>query len=159
MKTKIVYCKDDDRPGDGEHTKFDFLGYTFEPRRARNRWGKFFVSFLPARSDKAGKRIRATIRGWELPRKWGNRTLEDIALLVNPCVRGWLNYYGRYYRSVIVRELRYLNETLARWARRRFKGLRGHRRQAEYWLGRVARRETELFVHWQHGITPPMAGR
>ena len=57
-KTKIVYCKDDDRRGQHEHIKFDFLGYTFRPRRAKNRRGKFFVSFLPAISDKAAKAIR-----------------------------------------------------------------------------------------------------
>jgi len=61
-KTRIVYCKDDDRPGNFEQIKFDFLGYTFQPRRAKNRWGKFFVSFLPAISAKAAKSIRKTIR-------------------------------------------------------------------------------------------------
>src|SRR6266542_6092987 len=61
-KTRIVYCKDDGRPGEYEHVQFDFLGYTFQPRLAKNRWGKFFVSFLPAISTKAAKAIRKTIR-------------------------------------------------------------------------------------------------
>src|SRR5262249_31382947 len=52
-KTKIVYCKDDDRPGKHDQIKFDFLGYTFQPRRAKNRWGGYFVSFLPAISTKS----------------------------------------------------------------------------------------------------------
>ena len=65
-KTRIVYCKDDDRPGELEHVAFDFLGYTFQPRRAKNRWGTFFVSFLPAMSAKAAKRVRTTIRDWRM---------------------------------------------------------------------------------------------
>jgi len=59
-KTKIVYCQDDDRKSQHDHIQFDFLGYTFRPRRARNRWGKFFVSFLPAVSVKAAQAIRET---------------------------------------------------------------------------------------------------
>lgn len=54
-KTRVVYCKDDDRPGESESIKFDFRGYTFQPRRAKNRWGKYFVTFLPAMSAKAAK--------------------------------------------------------------------------------------------------------
>ena len=65
-KTRIVYCKDDDRPGKHDHVRFDFLGYTFQPRRAKNRRGKFFVSFLPAISTKAAKAVRKTIREWRL---------------------------------------------------------------------------------------------
>ncbi len=66
-KTRIVYCKDDDRRGDYPQIKFDFLGYAFRPRRAKNRWGKFFVSFLPAVSTKAASRIRYEHLGGLLP--------------------------------------------------------------------------------------------
>ena len=93
MKTRIVYCKDDDRRGEYEQTKFDFLGYTFQPRRARNRWGKHFVSFLPAISNKSAKTIRATIRKWRLVSTRSNQSLEDLARHVNPRVRGWMHYY------------------------------------------------------------------
>ena len=83
-KTKIVYCKDDDRPGQHEHIKFDFLGYTFRPRRAKNRWGKFFVSFLPAISTKAAKAIRKTIRDWRMASTRNNQRLEDLGALHQP---------------------------------------------------------------------------
>lgn len=112
-KTRIVYCKDDDRPKEYEHVAFDFLGYTFQPRRANNRWGKFFVSFLPAISPQAAKAIRQTIHEWRMASTSNNQRLEDLARLVNPAVRGWLNYYGRYYRSKCVHVLRHLNEALA----------------------------------------------
>lgn len=154
VKTRIVYCKDDDRRGEHEQISFDFLGYTFQPRRAKNRWGKFFVSFLPAISTKAAKTIRATIREWRMASHRNNQHLEDLARLVNPTVRGWINYYGRFYRSKCVLVLRHLNEVLATWARRKFKRLRRRERASMHWLGRIARREPNLFVHWQLGVRP-----
>jgi RNA-directed DNA polymerase len=153
-KTKIVYCQDSDRKGQHEHIKFDFLGYTFRPRRAKNRWGKFFVSFLPAISTKAAQAIQETIRNWRLAATRNNQSLEDIARLVNPSVRGWVNYYGRFYRSALTPALRHLERALVRWACRKYKRLRRHYPNAAHWLGRVARRAPQLFVHWQVGIRP-----
>lgn len=153
-KTKIVYCQDSDRRGKHDHIKFDFLGYTFRPRRAKNRWGKHFVSFLPAISDKAAKRIRATVRDWRLGASRNNQSLEEIARFVNPYVRGWVNYYGRYYRSALTPVLRHLERVLVYWVRRKFKRLRRHQRKATHWLGRVARREPGLLYSWQIGIRP-----
>ena len=153
-KTKIVYCQDSDRRGKHEHIKFDFLGYTFRPRRARNRWGKYFVSFLPAISNKAAKRIRATVRDWRLGANRNNQSLEEIARFVNPYVRGWVNYYGRYYRSALNPVLRHLERALVYWVRRKFKRFRRHQREATHWLGRVARREPGLLYSWRIGIKP-----
>ena len=153
-KTKIVYCQDSDRRGTHDHVQFDFLGYTFRPRRAKNRWGKHFVSFLPAISDKAAKGIRATIRSWRLGATRNNQSLEEIARLVNPYVRGWVNYYGRYYRSALTPALRHLERALVYWVRRKLKRLQRHQRRATHWLGRLARREPNLFYLWQIGIRP-----
>lgn len=157
-KTKIVYCKDDDRRGKYERIKFDFLGYTFQPRRAKNRWGRHFVSFLPAISTQAAKAVRRTIRDWRMASTRNNQTLEDLAQLTNPAVRGWMNYYGRFYRSKCVQVLRYLNLALARWARRKFKRFRRRERASMYWLGRIARRDRKLFVLWQLGVLPEAGG-
>lgn len=156
-KTRIVYCKDDDRPGEYEHITFDFLGYTFQPRRARNRWGKFFVSFLPAISGKAAKEIRQTIRDWRLASTRNNQSLETLAQRINPVVAGWLTYYGRYYRSRCVQVLHHLNRALIAWAQRKYRRFRRRERAAEYWLGRIARRNPRLFVHW-HLAVKPVAG-
>jgi RNA-directed DNA polymerase len=153
-KTKIVYCQDSDRKGQHEHIQFDFLGYTFRPRRAKNRWGKPFVSFLPGVSNKAGKAIRATILDWRLAATRNNQSLEDIAQLVNPSVSGWANYYGRFYRSALTPVLRHLERALIRWACRKYKRFRGHVTNAAHWLGRLARRDPNLFVLWQMGIRP-----
>lgn len=153
-KTRIVYCKDDDRPRQSDSVKFDFLGYTFQPRRAKNRWGKYFVSFLPAMSTKAAKAVRATIRDWRMASTRNNQCLEDLARLVNPVVRGWMNYYGRFYRSKCVQVLRHLNEALAAWVRRKYRKFRRRERASMYWLGRVARRDRTLFAHWELGVVP-----
>lgn len=158
MKTRIVYCKDDDRPGEHEHVKFDFLGYSFQPRRAKNRWGRYFVSFLPAISTKSAKAIRKTIREWRMASTRNNQRLEDLARLVNPVVRGWMNYYGRFYRSKCVQVLRHLNEALAVWARRKYKRLRRRERASMHWLGRIAQRDPKLFVLWQLGVQPEAGG-
>jgi RNA-directed DNA polymerase len=153
-KTKIVYCKDDDRRGDHEHTKFDFLGYTFRSRRAKNRWGKLFISFLPGVSTKAANSIRETIRSWRIGATRNNQSLEEIAQFVNPYVRGWVNYYARFYPSALTPVLRSLERSLVYWVRRKFKRFRYHQRQAVHWLGHVARREPNLFELWSHGIRP-----
>jgi RNA-directed DNA polymerase len=153
-KTKIVYCKDDDRRGSHENTSFDFLGYTFRSRRAKNRKGKLFISFLPGVSNKAAKSIRAKIRSWRLGSTRSNQTLEEIAKFVNPFVRGWVNYYGRFYRSALTPVLRSLERSLVYWVRRKFKRLRNHQRKAVHWLGCVAQREPQLFALWAHGIRP-----
>ncbi|MBA3709659.1 MAG: group II intron reverse transcriptase/maturase [Planctomycetes bacterium] len=153
-KTKLVYCRDDDRTEGHDITAFDFLGYTFRPRRAKNFRGKYFVSFLPAISQKSSKKIRQKIREWKIPRRRSAQTLEDIAALVNPSVRGWFNYYGKYYPSMVKLTLRHLERVLIKWARDKFKNLRYHKRQAYHFVGRLARKHPDLFVLWKIGVIP-----
>jgi RNA-directed DNA polymerase len=154
QKTKIVYCQDSVRRRKHEHIAFDFLGYTFRPRFARSRHGKFFWNFLPAMSSDAAKRIRQTVRGWQIPSR-AHQELEDIAKTIDPYVRGWMNYYGRYYRTECVQTLRYINLALAKWARKKHKHLRGHDRRSEHYLGRLSRRRPGLLALWKLGVRPP----
>jgi len=147
-KTKIVYCKDDDRRKDYLTTSFDFLGYTFRPRRSKNRWGKHFINFTPGISNKAAKAIRQQARCW----RWhlrSDKSLEDLSRMFNPNIQGWINYYGRYYKSAMYPTLRSLDRRLVRWATRKYKRLRGHRRRADQWLQRIARKQPGLFAHWR----------
>ena len=148
LKTRLVYCKDDDRRGEYPETSVDFLGYTFRARRSKNRWGKYFVNFSPAISAKAGKRIRQEIRSWKLPGR-SDKTLEDLARMFNQRVRGWVNYYGVFYKSALYPTLRQLDRKLALWATRKYKRLRRHRRRAAHWLERIARAKPGLFAHWR----------
>lgn len=157
QKTKIVYCKDDDRQEQYPITKFDFLGYTFQARRSKNRWGKFFINFSPAVSKDAATKMRRTMRQWKLHLR-SDKAIDDLARMWNPVIRGWIQYYGRFYKSALIPVFRHLNRTLARWANRKFKRLRGHRRRAEHWLGGVARREPRLFAHWAMLGLRPTAG-
>ena len=157
QKTKIVYCKDDDRTGRSENEKFDFLGYTFRARRSKNRWGKYFINFSPAISDKASKSIREQLGSWKIPLR-SDKSLEDLSKMFNPVIRGWINYYGRYYPSAMYPTFRHVNSKLKKWANRKHKKLRGHKRRSEHWLGRVARRDPSLFAHWQMGIRPSTSG-
>ncbi len=147
QKTKIVYCKDDDRRGHYPNETFEFLSYSFRPRRSKNRWGKYFVNFSPGVSNAAAKAMRQRIRDWKL-RCRVDKGVDDLARMFNPVIRGWITYYGRYYKSALYPTLRYLDRRLAQWAREKYKRLRRHRRRSEHWLRRVARRDLRLFAHW-----------
>jgi group II intron reverse transcriptase/maturase len=153
-KTRIVYCKDDDRPGNAANTSFDFLGFTFRPRGAKSRRGKFFLSFLPAMSDEAANSVRGKIRAWKLPSKRCSQSMEEIARFVNPSLNGWLNYFGKFYRSRCTKVLSHFNDRLAEWARRKYKGLS----HGLHFLGRVARQSPRMFALWKHGVMPAAGG-
>jgi group II intron reverse transcriptase/maturase len=148
QKTKIVYCKDDNRKGGYPNEKFDFLGFTFRPRVAKNRKGNLFVNFTPGVSNNAAKQMRQTMRAWRLHMCSG-KSLEDLACMVNPILRGWLNYYGSYYRSALFQTFECLERILAKWAARKCKRFRKRRKPARHWLRGISRRQPGLFVHWQ----------
>ncbi|WP_055495720.1 group II intron reverse transcriptase/maturase [Streptomyces sp. TP-A0356] len=147
-KTRIVYCKDGKRCGSYEHTSFTFLGYTFRSRKVRTRSGSYFFSFNPAISDEAAKRIRARIRSWRLHLRSGS-SLADLAREINPIVRGWIGYYGRFYPSELVKSLKRINHYLMRWAMQKYKRLRRRRMRAWDGLGKAARLYPGLFAHWK----------
>lgn len=150
-KTQIVYCKDDNRRKEYPKEGFDFLGYTFRPRRAKNQHGQFFVSFTPAISNKAKSRICKVIRDWRIHRlTWA--TLEDIAEKINPIVRGWYQYYGRFYKSEMYPVLRNVEHCLTRWVQRKYKKLNRHSRNARSFLREIYKRTPRLFVHWTLGL-------
>ncbi|MBZ9632859.1 group II intron reverse transcriptase/maturase [Clostridium sp. FP1] len=151
-KTKIVYCKDDDRKGDYPNISFDFLGYTFKPRGAKSKYEKYFTSFLPAIADKAKKSIRKEVRSWRVQLKV-DKNLWDISNMFNKKIQGWINYYTHFYKTEMYAVLRYINNALVKWVRRKYKK-RKHRRRAEYWLGCIAKRDRNLFAHWKMGILP-----
>jgi hypothetical protein len=148
QKTKIVYCKEDGRRGNYPEQKFDFLGFTFQPRRAKNRKGNLFVGFMPAISNKAKKSICDTTRRWKMHRQT-DKSLDDLARVVNPVVRGWINYYGSFYKSALYRTFQPLNNILVQWASRKYKRLRGYDQRANQWLQGVMHRQPKLFAHWQ----------
>jgi hypothetical protein len=145
-KTRIVYCKDGKRRLDHEHTEFTFLGYTFRARAARDRNGVNFTSFLPAISKDALKKVSGEVRRWRLHLRTGH-TLAELARQVNPIVRGWMQYYGVFYRSALHPLLLRINAYLMRWLRRKYRRLRPFRTALACWR-RITRQQPRLFAHW-----------
>jgi len=152
-KTRIVYCKDGKRKGEYEHTKFDFLGYQFRPRQAKNSWGRIFLNFSPGCSPKALKRMGDVLRSWSIHRR-SDKSLDDMARTYAPVIQGWVQYYGKYYRTALRPLLNRINRTLVSWARRKYQRLRRYPRRATHWLRRIAVREPNLFPHWSFGVRP-----
>jgi len=152
-KTRIVYCKDDNRPGKAEHVSFDFLSFTFRARPARGRQGRIFFGFLPAISRRAVQDIHQQVRDWRLTAKT-HLQWDEVAALLAPVIRGWWAYYGRFYSSATAQALQSVNRALVRWVQR--KSQRGHRRwrAAFGWLARLARRAPNSFVLWRLGVLP-----
>ncbi|MFJ6123435.1 group II intron reverse transcriptase/maturase [Streptomyces sp. NPDC092129] len=143
-KTRIVYCRDDNRRGRFPVSEFTFLGFTFRPRGARDKRGEMFTAFLPAISNQALKRLSKTVRSWRLHRRTAQES-SDLARTVNPVVRGWMNYYGRFYRSALYPLFDRINAYLLRWIQKKYRvGMK----QA---LRRLARGHTsrpKYFAHW-----------
>jgi group II intron reverse transcriptase/maturase len=150
-KTRIVYCKDSNRRGSHEHVSFTFLGFTFRPRRARRADGRQFTGFLPAISKDALKKISAEVRSWRLHRHM-EMTEAGIARWINPKIRGWMNYYGKFYRSALYPLLRRINTCLMRWLMNKYKRFRTWKKAIRAWSD-VAGTWPRYFAHWAW-VTP-----
>jgi group II intron reverse transcriptase/maturase len=151
-KTKIVYCKDENRRLDHEHTEFTFLGFTFRARAARRKNGTVFASFLPAISKDALNKISGEVRRWQL-HHWTGHSFGEVAKRINPIVRGWIQYYGSYYRSVLIPLLQRINAYLMRWIRRKYRRLRPFKKAMKCWQ-RITSQYPRLFAHWAWSATP-----
>lgn len=151
-KSKIVYCKNDESQKYRENNSFDFLGYTFKGRSARNKQGKFFKTFTPAVSKEASKsfreKIRRTVRGTQ------SISLEELAKRLNPIIRGWMNYFMVYRSREARKEIDYVNQVLVRWIRKKYKTVRRNWGKAWRMTVRIAKTTPTLFYHWQRGIKP-----
>lgn len=157
-KSKIVYCKKNHRDINYDIVRFDFLGYTFRPRQARNLQGELFLAFSPAISSKASMKIREVVRKWEKGR-WMHMTLDEIAKEINPVIQGWINYYGKHNTTVLKNVLMRINMKLGHWIRDKFKGFKRHKRRAVHRLGDIALEKPNLFAHWAWGVKPAMSIR
>lgn len=152
-KSRIVYCHDINRQQAYPVQQFTFLGYTFRPRKAVDKYGRVYVNFAPAVSRQALTVMRQTVRGWHLQLKC-DKSLADLSNMFNPVLRGWLNYYGRFYPSAMRPLWTNVNEYLCRWLRRKYKHLAKHRRKALLAVGRLASKSPDAFEHWKAGFVP-----
>jgi RNA-directed DNA polymerase len=152
-KTRIVYCHDVNRQAAYPTIQFTFLGYTFRPRKAVDKYGRVYVNFSPGVSREALRTMRQTVRGWHLQLK-NEHELGDLSNMFGPVLRGWANYYGRFYPSALKPLWKHVNDYLVRWMRRKHKRLaRGITRAARA-LGCLAERAPRSFVHWEMGFFP-----
>lgn len=152
-KTKIVYCSDGKRRKSYPNKEITFLGYTFRGRLVKNRRNNsFFVSFSPAVSKEAQKSMRAKTRKMGFSIR-SDLSLQDIASIYNPVIRGWIEYYGCYNRSSLNSVFGHLNAILIAWARRKYKKLRKHKTRAARFIGKIIRKDSQLFAHWKIGMT------
>jgi len=149
-KTRVVYCKDINRTGDHPDVQFTFLGYTFRPRKAVDKYGRVYVNFSPAVSRDALKAMRQTIRGWHLQLK-SDKNMGDLSAMFAPILRGWRQYYGRFHGSALKPVWRSMNLFLIRWLMRKHKRLAGHKTRAAEALKQLANSQPGAFVHWSMG--------
>ena len=156
-KTKIIYCKDDNRQNKYPNTSFDFLGYTFRPRSSWNNKRKImFVAFTPSVSKTAVNSMRAKLKTLNL-RKRSEIDFNDIAQFCNPILRGWINYYGRFNQSGLYPVFRYFNMTLSAWARQKYKRLYRRKMKATQFLEKIVKETPKLFAHWEIGMVGAFA--
>ena len=152
-KTRIVYCRDINRQGAYPTIQFTFLGYTFRPRKAVDKYGRIYVNFSPGVSREALTGMRQTVRGWHL-QLMCDKELGDLSNMFNPVLRGWANYYGRFYPTALRTLWRQVNDYLVRWMQRKYKRLSRGVIRASRALGRLAEKAPKLFVHWERGVRP-----
>ena len=146
-KTKIVYCKDANRIGDYKHHSFDFLGFCFRPRLSRNRHGQYFVNFSPAIAPKSKKAIFSEIRQWCLHKR-SDLSVKELAKILNPAVRGWIEYYGAFFKSELLFLVHHLDKLIYRWVIRKYKKQGSNFKKADNWVKRIKNAMPNYFVHW-----------
>lgn len=150
-KTRIVYCKDNRRRTKNEKVQFDFLGYRFQPRTSKDKAGRLYLSYDCGISPKKRKKIEEEIRAKKIHR-WTTATIEEIAKELNPQIRGWINYYGKFRKWEMAGIFWRLNRRLARWAKNKYKSFKGRINKARKWLILLIKGNRKLFVHWEHNF-------
>jgi RNA-directed DNA polymerase len=151
-KTKIVFCKNSRRKAKFKTVQFDFLGFSFQPRSAKNREeGKMFLGYDCAISKKKEKKIIEVIRKTNFQR-WTNRDIYQIAEFFNPKFSGWINYYGKYRKYEMQWIFDIFHRRLNKWVINRYKRFKRSRMLAARWIRDLALRQPNLFVHWNHGF-------
>jgi len=151
-KTKIVYCRDHRRKGKYPKVKFDFLGYSFQPRTAfSKKLGKLFLGYDCAISISSRKRIADKLEELNV-NKLSFKSIVGVAQYLNPMIRGWVHYYGKFRMYELTKVFRLLSMRLVWWARRRYKRYKTSIRKAYKWLANVRKQYPTLFYHWNFSV-------
>ena len=151
-KTKLVYCRDYRRQESFETVKFDFLGYSFQPRSTKSKQtGKLFLGFDCAISISSKKRIADKLEELEIDRL-NFRSIVGVALYLEPLIRGWINYYGKFRITELNPIFLLLRQRLVWWARKRYKRYKTNMNKAYRWMDRVKKQFPNLFYQWRYGF-------
>jgi RNA-directed DNA polymerase len=124
-----------------------FSGFAFGTRCAPACDGSAFTSFQPAVSETEKTRMQLIIRSWQIPRRTGSTVL-DLAREFNPVLRGWIAYYGAFYKQELRSVCKHINHKILIWGQHKYGRMRNSRKRASEWLSRVFARMPKLFVHW-----------
>ena len=152
-KTKLVYCRDFRRMENHPQVKFDFLGYSFQPRTAKSRkTGKLFLGYDCAISISSRKRIADRLEELNIE-NLSFKSIVGIAQFLNPMIRGWVHYYGKFRGYELSKVFQLLRKRLVKWARKRYKRYRTSLTKAYKWLDRVRKQFPYLFYHWEVGFS------
>ncbi len=149
-KTRIVYCRSDKFQGTYECTSFDFLGYTFRTRYVKSKNGNYFNAFTPAVSKESSKMFRSKIKDIRLNSK--TISMARLAELMNPIIRGWMNYFMVFGSGEARKSLDYINVSLVKFVHRKYKGKGKFMGKSWRFLGRWAKRNPSFSYHWEKGI-------
>ncbi len=149
-KTKIVFCKKFKR-STSKTVKFDFLGFSFQPRPSATKDGRMFLGYDCAISQSSKNKIISEIKSTKFQR-WTNRRIEEIAEFFNTKIQGWINYYGKFRKYKLNSLFRIFEGRLIEWARRRYKHLGKSYIKASKWFYRFKKNNVRLFVHWERGF-------
>jgi len=148
-KTRIAYCKDYRRKESHENVKFEFLGFSFQPRACKSKFdNKSFTAFTAEISQSNQKKIRESIKDGM---QWNNTSIEltYIANLFNSKLRGWIGYYGIYGKHRLRLSLQVLDMRIIKWLRRKYRlGIK----KACIKLNTVKEQNPKLFYHWESGF-------
>lgn len=152
-KTKLVYCRDYSRRGPYKEVKFDFLGYSFQPRTTRSKTTqKLFLGYDCAISIRSKKKIADKLEKLDIV-NLNYKSLVGVAQHLAPYLRGWINYYGKFRLSNMNPVFQQLNRRLIHWARKRYKRYKTSIKRAYAWFRRVRKQYPSLFYHWQLGYS------
>ncbi len=152
-KTKLVYCRDYRRQGKHETVKFDFLGYSFQPRSAKSKTtGNMFLGYDCAISISSRKRIADKMEELDIVHLT-HKSIVGVAQYLEPFIRGWVNYYGKFRIYELNPIFQLLRKRLVRWARQRYKRYKTSLNRAYQWLERIREQFPNLFYHWRLGFS------
>jgi group II intron reverse transcriptase/maturase len=149
-KTAIIYCKDYRRKEKQEKVKFDFLGFSYQPRGRKSKVdGKLFMAFTAEISQTSQKKIKGEIRSAKI---WSYTQIEisEIAKHFNPKIRGWINYYGIYSKRSLRNVMMIIERKLMKWISKKYK-INGYRKTVKK-LKMIKQGNPKLFYHWQIGL-------